>query len=143
MYIAELKAKLHICVSFFLAIIMLGSTVGYTATSHTCGGKVVLTAISLTQKNLTCGMQKKQSSCPRHKKMASSCCSNQHELNQLQENFNHSKPNIEKIDMNPRPLGIMSLMTPFNIEKLYFFERFKVPPDIIVDYTKWFQVMRL
>lgn len=120
-----------------MALISL-STIGYTATKHLCGGKVVLTAISYTQPNLSCGMKKKKASCPMHKKAATPCCTNDHQLNLLESNFNHD---VLFVGLNIDPAVMV------NVDAYLFFSILlksgvkipnKSPPDLIFDRTIWY-----
>ncbi len=133
-----MKSKLHIRVSFFLMALVSLSTIGYTATKHLCGGKVVLTAVSYTQKDLSCGMKKKKSSCPKHKKASKPCCTNTHELNQLEDNFNHYVVSIDVSNNHGFVVTAISFL-PLNFPtKQVVCIPNKSPPDIIFDRSIWY-----
>ncbi len=120
-------------------LLMVGSTIGFTVTKHICGGRVVLTAITLTQQDLTCGMKKYESSCPMHQKKSEPCCSNEHELHQLDDNYQH--PVV-------LPVSPFVLEIPFQLfnQNVNVFEAekkvsfcFESPPEIIKDFSILYQ----
>mgnify|MGYP003630990226 CR=1 FL=1 len=75
--------------SIFLAILMLVSSTGIAANTHFCGGEAVERTLSLGIEHLDCGMAETEQSCSskvQHDQIdARPCCSNQHDLLQLDE----------------------------------------------------------
>lgn len=75
--------------SIFLAILVLVSSTGIAANTHFCGGEAVERTLSLGIEHLDCGMPEMEQSCSSkdgHDQIdARPCCSNQHDLLQLDE----------------------------------------------------------
>ena len=60
----------------FLGFLVVFSSIGFSVSSHLCGGSVVLTSVDIIKKNLTCGMKKDKNKCPNKSHIRKICCQN-------------------------------------------------------------------
>ena len=78
-------------VSLSLAILLLVAHVGFSMNTHFCGGEAVETSFSIGLHNPDCGMDNMDEACETNPPieeqiMPQPCCTNQHQLMQLDEN---------------------------------------------------------
>ena len=116
-----------------MAFVVLFTSAGFTVASHSCGGEVVKTALSLGNTDISCGMENEDMVCETEEELKSNCCHNEFQQIQLDEEFT-LKVNTENV--NPQFLvSFLSVhFNPFQLEKLIadnFSDR--APPRLIRD----------
>lgn len=82
--------KMKKIISILLAVLMLASNVGFAVNIHYCGGEAVEHSLSVGIEHLDCGMANDDMECSNADAENSefhpqSCCDNQHQLFQLDE----------------------------------------------------------
>ncbi|PCJ23029.1 MAG: hypothetical protein COA97_12555 [Flavobacteriales bacterium] len=60
---------------------------GFTVSSHICGGKKVKTTLSISKADFSCSMEEVKSSYSSEKQMKKSCCKNEFQLIQIEEDY--------------------------------------------------------
>jgi len=60
---------------------------GFTVSSHICGGHKVKSVISIGNADVSCGMEKKKSDCETKSLMKDDCCQDEFQLIQNDENY--------------------------------------------------------
>ncbi len=73
--------------SVILSLVILVTSMGFTVSSHICGGKRVKTEFGLTTIDVSCGMEKKVSSCASEEQMKPNCCKDEFQLIQIEEDY--------------------------------------------------------
>ena len=88
--------------SILLAFLILISNVGIAMGTHFCGGKAVESKLMFHQKDLHCGMAKKQMVCNDHSEeemlVKSACCENDFLDLEVDDNYNYHQSTILKLD---------------------------------------------
>lgn len=74
--------------SVILSIVVLVTSMGFTVSSHICGGKKVKTILSVGAADVSCGMEKKANNCADSSIMKKNCCEDEFQLIQNDEDFN-------------------------------------------------------
>ena len=73
--------------SVILSLVVLVTSMGFTVSSHECGGRVVKTVISVTNADVSCGMESKKSNCATQPKVKKSCCKDNYLLIQGDQDY--------------------------------------------------------
>ena len=60
---------------------------GFTVSSHICGGKKVKTVFSVVKADVSCGMEKKKSDCDTKPQMKADCCQDEFQIIQNDEDY--------------------------------------------------------
>ena len=60
--------------SVILSFVILITSMGFTVSSHICGGKKVKTVLSVGAADVSCGMEKNENNCATKKQMKPNCC---------------------------------------------------------------------
>ena len=73
--------------SVILSFVILITSMGFTVSSHICGGKKVKTTLSVGAADVSCGMEKNVNSCATKKQMKPNCCQDEIQLIQNDEDY--------------------------------------------------------
>lgn len=73
--------------SVILGLVILITSMGFTVSSHICGGKKVKTVLSVGAADVSCGMEKNANNCATKKQMKPNCCQDEFQLIQNDEDF--------------------------------------------------------
>ena len=68
---------------------------GFTVSSHVCGGKKVKSVVSIGTADVSCGMEKKANNCTSKKQMKKDCCEDEFVLIQNDEDFTQQVTSID------------------------------------------------
>lgn len=84
-------------IALFTIIVLLSSQVGYTISTHYCGGEVSDRGVYLIDGQLGCGMESMGKSCTSKSAGISkkSCCENDSKFYQLNENFQQKHRTVD------------------------------------------------
>ncbi|MGE0562553.1 MAG: hypothetical protein AB7O47_12110 [Flavobacteriales bacterium] len=126
--------------SAILSLVILFTSMGFTLSSHICGGKKVKTVLDLGVSDVSCGMEKTESKCQTDKQMKSNCC--QDEFQKIQINDSYTQEFIkEKIITSNYVLLFVAVLFDFfpneNIQS--FIYKDYIPPPLIKDIPVFFQ----
>jgi len=117
--------------SVILSLVILVTSMGFTVSSHICGGKKVKTELSIGATDVSCGMEKNTNNCTSNKQMKSNCCKDEYQLIQNDEDFSQQ---ITHFDFSPDFLiaFITSYVELFENEttEIDFFANHSPPPLI-------------
>ena len=105
--------------STLLALLLFISNLGLAMNTHFCGGEAVETSVTLGLDNLNCGMASMEEPCENNQQQvkSESCCENQHDILQIDEDFEFNSAPI-----NLNPIFITALIHSF-VQPLTFFEQ--------------------
>ncbi len=112
-------------ISIVLALLFLGSNLGFSMDTHYCGGHAIKSALSFGAHDYDCGMENAVSACESQntvKKM--DCCDNEHQLIQLDDNLNATSLNLEI-----NPLFVVAFVQVFIQNTLQIQEKTELIPD--------------
>lgn len=87
-------------VAILLSTLMLVSTMGFTVSTHYCGGKAIKSHLTLGKSALSCGMKKTPRMCnsdSQHEMTKKGCCENKYLSIDLDDDY---QPVIADIDIN-------------------------------------------
>ena len=73
--------------SVILSFVILVTSMGFTVSSHICGGKKVKTVLSVGVADVSCGMEKNANNCATKKQMKPNCCQDEIQLIQNDEDY--------------------------------------------------------
>ncbi|NQX97049.1 MAG: hypothetical protein HRT73_04100 [Flavobacteriales bacterium] len=73
--------------SFILSLVILVTSMGFTISSHICGGHKVKSVINIGITDVSCGMEKKKSDCETKSQMKDDCCQDEFQLIQNDEDY--------------------------------------------------------
>jgi len=73
--------------SVILSLVILTTSMGFTVSSHICGGKKVKTVFSVGVADVSCGMEKKANDCSSKKQMKKNCCEDEVQLIQNDKDY--------------------------------------------------------
>ena len=71
--------------SVILSLVILFTSMGFTLSSHYCGGKKVKTVLSVVNADVSCGMEEKKGDCTTGEQMNSACCQDEFQKIQMDE----------------------------------------------------------
>lgn len=112
-------------ISIFLALLFLGSNLGFSMDTHYCGGHAIKSVLSFGAHDYDCGMENTVSTCESQntiKKM--DCCDDEHQLIQLDDNLHSTSLNL---DINP--LFVVAFVQVFIQNALQIKEKAELIPD--------------
>lgn len=81
--------------SVILSLVILITSMGFTVSSHVCGGKRVKTVISVGKADVSCGMEKNANNCASKKQMKPNCCQDEVQLIQNDEDYTQQLTNFD------------------------------------------------
>ncbi|MBL4592306.1 MAG: hypothetical protein JKX68_00655 [Flavobacteriales bacterium] len=81
--------------SVILSLVILVTSMGFTVSSHICGGKKVKTVVSLGVADVSCGMEKVANNCATEQQMRSNCCQDEFELIQNDEDYTQQLTEVD------------------------------------------------
>ncbi len=81
--------------SVILSLVFLMTSMGFTVSSHICGGKRVKTVVSMSVADVSCGMEKTRNNCASGEQMRSNCCQDEFLLMQLEENYTQQLTEVD------------------------------------------------
>lgn len=81
--------------SVILSLVVLTTSMGFTVSSHTCGGKKVKSVISVGSVDVSCGMEKNANNCATKKQMKPNCCQDEIQLIQNDEDYTQQLTNFD------------------------------------------------
>lgn len=73
--------------SVILSVVILFVSMGFTVSSHKCGGKRVKTVLNIGNADVSCGMETTKKDCSDDKQMNSNCCQDQFQKIQLNDDY--------------------------------------------------------
>lgn len=77
--------------SGILALVVFLTSTGFTVSSHSCGGEVVKTSVSIVNTDVSCGMESETmlngAECDSKEKLNSNCCHNEYHKVQMEDEF--------------------------------------------------------
>ena len=76
--------------SLILSLVVLITSVGFTVSSHTCGGRKVKTVISVGNADVSCGMESKKRKCATQPEIKNNCCQDNFQFIQNDEDYTQS-----------------------------------------------------
>lgn len=119
--------------SVILSLVFLITSMGFTVSSHICGGKKVKTVLSLGITDISCGMEDVKDNCATGEQMKSSCCQDEFQLMQIDEDYT---PQLTEIDFSTDFLiafvGVYFDLYGSTTNEKYFY-RDHSPPPLIKD----------
>jgi len=125
--------------SAILSLVVLVTSLGFTVSSHTCGGRKVKTVISIGNADVSCGMEKKKSKCATEPQMKKNCCHDDFQLIQNNEDYTQQ---LTDFDFSTDFLVVfitssIELFETETIEVDYFIDH--SPPPLIKDIPVFIQ----
>lgn len=81
--------------SVILSLVILVTSMGFTVSSHVCGGKKVKTVLSIGSSDVSCGMEKKANNCSTKPIMKKNCCEDEVLLIQNDEDYTQQLTNFD------------------------------------------------
>jgi len=122
---------MKIIFSVILGLVILATSMGFTVSSHFCGGKKVKTVLSIGCSDVSCGMEKNSNNCASKIQMKPDCCQDEYQLIQNDEDFSQQ---TTQFDFSPKFLiaFIISYVDLFENEttEIDFFADHSPPPLI-------------
>ena len=115
--------------SVILSLVILFTSMGFTLSSHHCGGKRVKTVLNLGITDVSCGMENSKKGCSDSTKMNSNCC--QDEFQKIQLNNDYTQVvSYEKISLDFTIVFVSILfdLLPNTATETYFFKNYAPPP---------------
>ena len=79
--------------SIILSLVILVTSMGFTVSSHICGGKRVKTEIGLIESDVSCGMERAENNCAEGEQMKSNCCQDDILMVQMDEDYSQKVTN--------------------------------------------------
>ena len=83
--------------SVILSLVILFSTMGFTVSTHMCGGKRVKSKLMIGNADVSCGMEKKETPCSKQTTMKSNCCQNEYQTFSIEDDYTQQ---LVKTDLN-------------------------------------------
>lgn len=119
--------------SVILSLVILFTSIGFTVSSHICGGKRVKTEFGLMMSDVSCGMEISENSCSSEEYMESNCCQNQFQTIQMNEDY--SQPLTEIVSPTNFIItfivALFSILPNTTIQTIFF--RDYLPPPLVRD----------
>lgn len=78
-----------------LSLVVLITSMGFTISSHICGGKRVETAFSLMKTDVSCGMEKEEKTYSNGEQINSNCCQDEFQLVKVEEDYMQQYNKVE------------------------------------------------
>ena len=119
--------------SVILSLVILITSMGFTVSTHICGGKKVKTVLGIGAADVSCGMEKNANNCASKKQMNANCCQDEFQLIQNDEDYTQ-----QVIDFELSPDFFFAFVTSYvelfyaeNLEYDFFTDH--SPPPLIKD----------
>jgi hypothetical protein len=120
--------------SAILSLVILFTSMGFTVSSHICGGKKVKTVLDLGVSNVSCGMEKTENKCQTDKQMKSNCCQDEFQKIQIKDNYTQVFAKEKIITSDYVVLFVTVLFSFFPNENIQSFTyKDYLPPPLIKD----------
>lgn len=102
-------------ISFILSFVILFTSMGFTLSSHYCGGKKVKTVLNLGKSDISCGMKNMTKECGNHKQFKKKCCQNEFQEIQIEDDY---IPQIADYNLDTKFAALFLFITSniFNVE---------------------------
>lgn len=120
--------------SVILSFVILFTSMGFTISSHKCGGKRVKTVLNIGVADVSCGMENTSSKkCADKNQMKSNCCQDEFQAIQLNDNytkitsFEYSSPSFTIFFV-----AILFDLLP-NVKTPHLFFKNYLPPPLVKD----------
>ena len=117
-----------------LSFVILFASMGFTVSSHICGGKRVKTVLNIGHSDVSCGMENTSNKkCADEKQMKSNCCQDEFQKIQLNDNytptvsFKHFSPDFTVVFV----AILFDLLPNANVQP-FFFKNY-LPPPLVKD----------
>lgn len=78
----------------FLGVLVLFSSLGFTVSSHFCGGEKIMSSVGFVKTDLSCGMKSNPTLCPEKNQIKSTCCQNVFEYHHVEDNVKKERVEI-------------------------------------------------
>ena len=119
--------------SVILSLVILFTSMGFTLSSHKCGGKRVKTVLNIGNADVSCGMETTKKGCSDDKQMNSNCCQDEFQKIQLNDNFTKTV-SFEKLSPNFTVVFVSILfdLLPTVNTQSFFFKNY-LPPPLVKD----------
>jgi hypothetical protein len=112
--------------SLILSLVILITSMGFTVSSHVCGGKKVKSVVSLGTADVSCGMEKKANNCSTKPIMKDNCCEDEFKLIQNDEDFTQQ---VTSVDFSPH------FLIAFVISYVELFDNETTETDFFADHS--------
>lgn len=106
---------------------------GFTVSSHICGGERVKTVLNLGVSDVSCGMEEMKSTCETGKQMKSNCC--QDEFQKIQINDNYTKITSFEHFSPSFTIAFVAILVDLlpNVKTQHLFFKNYSPPPLVKD----------
>ncbi len=120
--------------SAILSLVILFTSMGFTVSSHECGGKRVKTVLSIGNANVSCGMETTTGDCESStKKMKANCCKDEFQKIQLNDDYTQTTTFVHfSPDFTTVFAAILFDLLP-NVSTQSFFFKNYLPPPLVKD----------
>lgn len=95
-------------ISFILSFVILFTSMGFTLSSHYCGGKKVKTVLNLGKSDVSCGMKDVIKECSNHKQFKKKCCQNEFQKIQVEDDYT---PQVADYNLETKFVSIFLYIT--------------------------------
>jgi hypothetical protein len=112
--------------SVILSLVILATSMGFTVSSHICGGKKVKTELSIGATDVSCGMEKNANNCTSKKQMKPDCCKDEVQLIQNDKDYTQR---LISFDFSP------NFLIAFITSYVKLFENETTEIDFFLDYS--------
>ena len=104
---------------------------GFTLSSHFCGGKRVKTELTLFNNDVSCGMEETTNSCESKEQMKANCCQNEFQKIQLEDEYNLQQIQIKLSSDFVFAFVVTYLdLALYSLSEYYVFQDHSPPPII-------------
>lgn len=120
--------------SIILSLVILFTSMGFTVSSHICGGKRVETVLNIGITDVSCGMENtSQKKCADEKQMKSNCC--QDEFQKIQINDNYTKITSFEHFSPSFTIAFVAILVDLlpNVKTPHLFFKNYLPPPLVKD----------
>jgi hypothetical protein len=112
-----------------LSFVFLITSMGFTVSSHICGGKKVKTVWGIGAADVSCGMEATQNNCIAGAQMNSNCCQDEYQKIQIEEDYNQQLvKEIFLSDFNLVFVATLNKSIPTTTVPTLFFKDYSPPP---------------
>ena len=117
--------------SVILSLVILVTSMGFTVSSHICGGKEVKTEYAMTITDVSCGMEQEENNCASGMQLKSNCCQDQFRLIQMDEDYTQELTPIDfSIDFSIIIITTLLDLVPSTSLQTTFYKDYSPPPLI-------------
>ncbi|MCB0408855.1 MAG: hypothetical protein KDD29_01475 [Flavobacteriales bacterium] len=81
--------------AIILSCIILVMSMGFTISSHICGGERVETVIGIANADVSCGMEKEDRTYSNGERIKSNCCQDEFQLVKMEEDYTQQYDKVE------------------------------------------------